>query len=227
MNPIAPASLDLNSTAVRVKTRMVIGFAVIAWVAAVISGFAAAVIHEQTPAVKHPAVTSWPQDGDCRPPVLRPMLVMFVHPKCPCVRASFEELANLRLSCGDCFDLQCVFLQPQGAAWRSEETAYWKTAQDLKPCQMVVDHTGVEHRRFGATTSGEVFLFSTDGRLQFHGGVTIARGHSGESAGRLALEALLKNSPPRLFEAPVYGCPLDVPCQAAASCGRIESKLNQ
>lgn len=218
--------MDLCPRAIRVKTRLVIVVALVAWVAAVIGGFAAAMIHEQTPAEEHSVVSSWPKDTECQPPSLRPMLVMFVHPKCPCVRASFEELANLRQASGDSFDLQCVFLQPEGATWRSEETAYWQTAQALKPCQMIVDHSGLEHRRFGATTSGEVFLFSTDGRLQFRGGITISRGHSGESAGRLAIEAILKNSLPRLFETPVYGCPLERPCQAA-SCGRIEPKLIQ
>ncbi|HVJ68068.1 MAG TPA: hypothetical protein VM510_08805 [Caulifigura sp.] len=204
-----------------------IAFALFGWVGAVVAGFAAALIHEQTPAERHTVVASWPLDTVCQPPALKPMLVLFIHPKCPCLRASIEEIANLRKVCGVGFDLQCVFLQPDAATWHSEETANWRDAQTLAPCQMIVDCTGEEHRRFGATTSGEVFLFSAGGELQFHGGVTIGRGHSGQSAGRLAIEAIVNNSSPRLCEAPVYGCPLESPCQAAASCGRNEAKLQR
>ena len=58
------------------------------WLGAVIGGFAAALIHEQTPAASHDVVAHWPAQTVCVPPHDKPMLVVFIHPKCPCTRAS-------------------------------------------------------------------------------------------------------------------------------------------
>jgi hypothetical protein len=68
-----------------------------------------------------------------------------------------------------------------------------------------------------------VFLYLPTGELAFHGGVTVGRGHAGESPGRTAIEAIVTNSGVPATTTPVYGCSLESPCcQAAGKCGRKE-----
>ncbi|HKS16351.1 MAG TPA: hypothetical protein VJU16_03510, partial [Planctomycetota bacterium] len=63
-----------------------------------------------------------------------------------------------------------------------------------------------EARRFGIETSGHVLLFSPGGARLFSGGITSARGHSGDNAGLdLALERLRNPSLPTASTS-VFGC---------------------
>jgi hypothetical protein len=81
-------------------------------------------------------------------------------------------------------------------------------ARSLSRTQVVFDPTGTEARRFRVRTSGHVVLYGADGRLQFSGGITDARGHAGESVGRRAVLAWLRDEADRPRTAPVYGCSL-------------------
>ena len=195
------------------------------WSAVVIGGFAYGVVYERTSAPGHSVAGSWPVKTGCIQAEGRPTLVMFIHPKCPCTRASLAELSNLQRHCGDRLEIECVFLQPRDATWICEETEHWQSVQGLKVARMLKDPNGVEHRRFGATTSGEVFLFDASGALAFHGGITEGRGHFGESAGRQAVESLVLHSTELLPQTAVYGCPLEPHRQAACEGDSCEMKL--
>lgn len=223
IDPPSPAKPSTAPRRTARRTRLAVAAGGVLWTAAVVGGFAVAMIHERTHAPDHPVATCWPKGSICQPPADNPMLVVFIHPKCPCTRASLEEITHLNRRCGDQLEMQFVFLQPHDASWRSEETEHWRTVRNLNAGRSVVDTAGLEHRRFNATTSGEVFLFTTNGQLAFHGGVTVGRGHAGESAGRLAIEAIVKKSLSPLNRAPVFGCALESSGQAACSCGRKES----
>ncbi len=60
----------------------------------------------------------------------------------------------------------------------------------------------------GASTSGEVILYSRNDDLLFQGGVTALRGHEGPSAGADRLEAALQHQTPLLQAVSVFGCPI-------------------
>jgi hypothetical protein len=51
-------------------------------------------------------------------------------------------------------------------------------------------------------------LYSAGGERLFSGGITFARGHAGDNAGRAAIEAWSTGSPPGYRETPVFGCPI-------------------
>jgi hypothetical protein len=95
----------------------------------------------------------------------------------------------------------------------------WNAAAAIPGVTVLADEGGAECRRFGGVTSGQTLLYTPDGRLQFSGGITEGRGHSGDNAGRSSLQAYLLHltPPPELTaETPVYGCPLfdeSTPCQ--------------
>jgi hypothetical protein len=71
------------------------------------------------------------------------------------------------------------------------------------------DDGGVEAARFGAHTSGAVLLYDAGGKLAFNGGITLARGHAGDSPGAERIAALVSGGVPALAAAPVFGCALE------------------
>jgi hypothetical protein len=73
------------------------------------------------------------------------------------------------------------------------------------------DIDGAEARRFQAMTSGQTLLYDAAGRLQFSGGITIAKGHSGDNQGRSSIESLLSDVGSDTRATPVYGCPIQTP----------------
>lgn len=104
-----------------------------------------------------------------------------------------------------------LFLRPEGFAQGWERTDLWRAAEAIPGVTALADPGGVEARRFGARTSGQVTLSGPDGRLIFRGGITGARGHAGDNDGAdalLALLALLAGAAPGVARAPTFGCPL-------------------
>jgi hypothetical protein len=110
-------------------------------------------------------------------------------------------------------NLNCrvVFVNPASVEEGWDQTDLWKTAESIPGVQVVRDIDGIEARRFGATTSGETILYSQRGERLFSGGITSARGHAGDNAGRTAIEAYLKNGSSDFSQTPVFGCPLETP----------------
>ena len=105
-----------------------------------------------------------------------------------------------------------VVVRPAGVPDGWEKTDLWRSAAAIPGVDVISDERGEEAQRFGALTSGQVLLFSTDGRLLFTGGITESRGHSGDNAGRSAIEALVLSpdaaSSLKPAGTPVYGCSL-------------------
>ncbi len=101
-----------------------------------------------------------------------------------------------------------LFLEPAGCADGWAETALWRKAAAIPGVIVQRDEAGTEAQRFHAETSGHTVLYDLDGRLMFHGGITIARGHSGDNPGRDAIVALLRKQTADRFATPVFGCPL-------------------
>jgi len=116
---------------------------------------------------------------------------------------------------GDRADAQVVFLQPSGVNDDWVQTDLWHRAIGIPGVSVRSDHDGVEARRFGVATSGEALLYDRAGRLIFAGGITAARGHSGDNEGRAALVDLLTDHSATHAGTPVFGCPL---FDSAAHC---------
>ena len=160
-----------------------------------------------TPARRWPAGTSVPLDPS------RPTLVLLLHPRCPCARASLDELERLVARCRGLMTVHVLACKPRGfpAGW--ERTGLWRRAEAIPGVSVHGDEGGDEAARFGAVTSGDARLYDPRGRLLFRGGLTDTRGHAGGSAGCAAIRALLAGEPAATSETPVYGCPL---CQPEA-----------
>jgi hypothetical protein len=101
-----------------------------------------------------------------------------------------------------------IFVKPTDLPPHWEKTDLWKRAANIPGVTVSTDDGGVEARRFGSYTSGQVMLYDERGQLLFSGGVTSARGHSGDNAGRNAIASLLLEKAAEKTRTAVFGCPL-------------------
>jgi hypothetical protein len=178
------------------------------------------------------AVTHWPNDTALELSSERPTLVFFVHPKCPCTRASLRELRRLLETSTVPVDelpvVTVVVNQPHGAdaAWSDTDTV--RDAALLPRVTMFADVGGVESELFGAVTSGAVMLFDTAGKRLFAGGITTSRGHEGDSTGSEMLQRLLKKEAPMaMVTLPTFGCRLCVPDENVESVPACTGKCSE
>lgn len=139
----------------------------------------------------------------------RPRLILCAHPQCPCTAATLDELERIASRCGEQLALDVLFLADArlGGEWTRAEL--WRRAERIPGARVRADEGGVVARTLGAHVSGTALLYSSDGELVFHGGITRARGEAGANAGADAVVAHALGVPgEHLATAPVFGCGL-------------------
>ncbi len=193
-------------------SRRSLGIVVFIWLVLAAIGIGAMLDFELTPARATKAITDWPARTSLKLDPYRPTLVMFIHPHCPCSRASLAELSALATKCDGQANLQVVFVKPDDFEADWEKTDLLGSAAAIPGVTVAIDSNGAEAARFGATTSGETMLFDLDGRRLFHGGITVSRGHQGDNPGLTAIAALVGSGRASIDAAPVYGCSLFNQC---------------
>jgi hypothetical protein len=176
----------------------------------IVAGFALLAVHDMAAGGAGAAPRYWPAGSRIPRSDQLHTLVMFAHPRCPCFRASLAELEKLLARRANTVVPWVVFFEPAGADDDWQHSDQRSTAANIPGVQLLRDVDGQEARRFHAQTSGHTVLYSANGELQFSGGVTAARGHSGDNAGRIAIEMILSALSPESREAPVFGCPIGV-----------------
>jgi hypothetical protein len=154
---------------------------------------------------------AWPANSPLSRPAGRGALLLFAHPHCPCSRATLDELEFLLDRAPGRADVRVFLFAPAGSAPGWEGGDLWDRAAALPGARPLRDEGGRIARLFGARTSGQVLLYDAEGRLEFSGGITPARGHGGANRGRDSVLALLTGAGGAAAEAPVFGCPLAGP----------------
>jgi hypothetical protein len=177
------------------------------WVLAVAAGAVAMSNYENKPGRTGPPQARWPVESRIPRSLALPTLVVFAHPHCACTRATIGELELLMTRCLGRAAVFVVFLKPENFSDGWAETDLWESAKAIPGVTVLRDDDGAEAKRFHAAISGYSVLYDTRGELLFAGGITFARGHAGDNAGRSALVALIEG---RTAEkaTPVFGCPL-------------------
>ena len=189
-------------------SKAMLSIGLLAWAAVTFLGFWGLALYETRPGFEADPPSDWPErsrfghDPGC------PTLLLFLHPHCPCSRASLEELAALLPANSDVVRTFVVFCKPDEAPDGWQNSALWQRAAGIKGIDVSWDFHDEERRRFGARTSGQVFVFDRQGRLSYSGGITRARGQAGANPGRSAVEAILRGQSPLSRSGPVFGCPL-------------------
>ena len=84
----------------------------------------------------------------------------------------------------------------------------FRHAERIEALQTLADPGGALTDAFGGATSGDTFLYDTDGRLLFHGGITPSRGHAGEGVGYDAIVEILDGLGATTIDVPTFGCAL-------------------
>jgi len=193
-----------------------IGFGglIVLWSTAVAFGFSLLLVHESTPGMANPLPTHWPTDIAVQRCTDRPMLLVFIHPQCPCTMATLKELerlvAEVEMPVQTTLILNCP--TDQETAWK--QTAIWRRCESISKGSLLVDFGGEMATKFRISTSGHCALYSAAGKLLFQGGITASRGHEGESTGRVAIRAHLSSNGRDIdkmqmkSETPVFGCEL-------------------
>lgn len=164
--------------------------------------------YKHTPGPSNTAPGQWPLNSKIEIERNQPVLVLFAHPQCPCTRASIGELNRLMARCEGKLKAHVLFIQPTELPKDWTQSALWKMAAEIPGVQVHADFGGQEAQRFGAESSGHVFLYDAQGGLLFQGGITSERGHEGDNTGENAILALLCGGKESLRTTPVYGCGL-------------------
>lgn len=179
------------------------------WLALLSYGLRQRFLHATTAGLSEPAPKVFPTGSRLPRATDKSTLFMFVHPECPCTRASLHELSGLLAH--DTFELSPVLVV--ATAWSGdalwEATANGAIARGIPGLSVFADHDGSEAARFGAETSSHVVLYDARGRLQFSGGITGSRGHVGDNVGLRTIKQLLQRPVPTAEQHAVFGCPLD------------------
>jgi hypothetical protein len=194
--------------------RWILAVAGIAWLAAVGAGFLSLRTYASVPGAAAEAPGDWPVWSRIPAPRGRAVLVMTMHPHCPCTRASVSELRTLmQLVREHGVSGYVLAVKPADFPESWIRTASYRDAASIPGVAVLIDEEGVESSAFGAHTSGQVLLYDAAGQLQFAGGITPDRGHVGDSPGRARILSLLEDGTADAHESLVFGCPL-----GATSC---------
>lgn len=185
----------------------------VVWISLLLVGVASMLHYDLTPAEVKPPPKLWPAESALSLNAEHPTILTFVHPHCPCSKASLDELGDFARQFPNRMHLVVLLVKPPGFELDWEKTDLWDLATAIPDAIVCTDDDGREAARFRATASGECLYYDTSGRLQFHGGLTPLRGHRGENAGIAALESLLAGVSANRSQSPVFGCAL---CDRAA-----------
>jgi hypothetical protein len=172
---------------------------VVMWGALVAIGAGTLYAYEGRPGDRGTAPPTWPTASAL--PHAGITVAMFVHPECPCTRASIAELQTVLRSAPTPATLVVVV--------EGDPSLLGDRLKVLGNAHIVIDRDGSEAARFGAKTSGHVVAYDDRGSLAFSGGITPGRGHVGNNVGRQSLERVLAGHAAIDSQRAVLGCGLE------------------
>ena len=201
--------------------RLILACVFAVWFAGTAWGMKVLLDYQVAPGVAAFAPKAWPASSSLPRPALSPTLVLVLHPRCPCSRATLTELAQIVAHTRGRLAVEVLFVVPPGLDGQWAMASLWRQASAIPGVHLTLDSDGLEARHFGAATSGQALFYDTSGRLRFAGGITPGRGHEGDNAGEAAVEALASathtntNKEALAASSPVFGCALASPSKSS------------
>jgi hypothetical protein len=196
--------------------------AALLWVGAAVGGIVYIFHYESRPAPRSEVARVWPEDSGLARHRDGFQLVMTVHPRCPCTRASVSELNKLMLAWGGRVQAIALVSKPFELPDLWSETDITARLRQIPHVQVLHDLGGQKASAFGAVSSGQTLLYDGSGRLVFDGGLTAFRGHEGPSVGGALLKQLVAGRSAAASSSKVFGCSLKekfCPMQGTSSEG--------
>ncbi len=200
------------------KASFAIAGMIAAWAILVGLGWQSLTAYHATPGASGAPPVDWPGSSLVFLDRSRPTLLCFIHPRCPCSRASQAELARVVARFRDKVTVQVVTYTP-GHSTDDWDRIIHDGDPSIPDSVRILDRGGREAERFGVRTSGHVLLFGTNGRRLFSGGITLSRGHEGPNPGADRLIEAILGQTDQPGSIPVFGCPFN----ATAAIDRPES----
>lgn len=167
----------------------------------IVAGFLGLGVYERSPGERGVAARVSP-DLETR------SLYVFVHPGCPCTRASIEQLDRILTQVrGVEAEVSLFFFRPKDARHGFAGAAIEERVRSIPGVRIIDDPDGAMARRFGIRTSGHALLIESDGEVLFDGGLTGSRGHAGDNESSAMLrDLLLQRREANEGVRPVFGC---------------------
>ncbi|HIA53604.1 MAG TPA: hypothetical protein EYN91_16180 [Candidatus Melainabacteria bacterium] len=204
------SSSSSKKTSVRKQTALVclLLVAYVVWIGMLFIGHLVLFEYELTPSPLTNTKRVFPHHSGVQLAHGRQNIVLFLHPACPCSVATVDEFHQLmRQGDKDSVGTVIFYMPP-------EKEGEWSLApiiQSVKRIRNVsveYDTDGSLAQTFGVTTSGHVLIYDGRGVLQFTGGITGSRGHSGDNHYlELAKQCILARKA-KYTTTPVFGCSL-------------------
>ncbi|HEV3344857.1 MAG TPA: hypothetical protein VG125_31055 [Pirellulales bacterium] len=178
------------------------------WTAYVVGGMLALGYHASVPGNAAQPPRRIAADVPGGPPAGKATLLLFLHPQCPCSRATIGELARAVSRRSGGLDTRLFFYRPGDSPPGWEKTDLWQMAEGIPGTRLFADADGALAARFGVRTSGQALLYDPEGGLVFAGGMTGARGHAGDNSGQSAILSWFSSGHVSVESTPVFGCSL-------------------
>ncbi len=189
-----------------IKSPLLLGVLVTGWLGAVVLGSWKLLDYEKTPGPTVAISQTWPVGAPIELDPVRPTLVMFLHPQCPCTKNTLDMLTQIVSHTGERLNITVFFLKPNGVSDNWLQSATWKQAMQIPNIRVRRDEGGQEAERFRATVSGQCLVYDPAGRLLFFGGITPSRGHIGSNAGERSVTAIAMHEKPERTSSSIFGC---------------------
>lgn len=181
------------------------------WLITISAGLVKLYNYGATPGVLTAVPLRWPIETIIQKGAAPFQLVMVAHPRCPCTRASIGELESIMAKTQGQIAAHVLFIKPKDVSEDWVQTDLVETAKKIPGVGVYVDQDAKQAKLFGGTTSGQVFLYDSAGKLTFSGGITASRGHSGDNLGKKNIIALANNENVEQSKTPFFGCLLEGP----------------
>lgn len=186
---------------------------VVLWLLTCVGGVLLLWRYKATPGDPGAPIAHWPAASGLARAADAPTLVMVMHPRCPCSRASVGELAELMRRAPAGVKAYAVLSVPDGVDGDPIAFAHgelWDKADAIRGVEVIADPGARIAEAFGAATSGHVLVYDAGGALRFSGGITGARGHAGDNLGRARVASLLATGKVDHDRSHVFGCDIEV-----------------
>lgn len=174
------------------KMHVLLQLSFAAWLLASVAGMSVLWTYEAAPGVAASPPVLRPQETRLQFNDSGPTMLVWLHPRCPCSRATVAELERLLADKPDDVHCQVILTRPADAEASFTQSPLANAVRRLDHVRVVVDAGQHEARRFGVATSGQVLLYDESARLQFAGGITSGRGHEGDNRGAAALQRIFR-----------------------------------
>ncbi len=134
-------------------------------------------------------------------------LTCFIHPQCPCTRATLRDLERVATHVRETAQLRVVVAYPSDhPEWMSTATVAF--ASTISGVRIVPDPGGLLTAACGVKTSGHTLIYGPEGDLRYSGGLVPLRNHEGNAETRDCVLQVIESQPKRPVQTPAFGCPM-------------------